>query len=437
MSEAAEDSLDVPLSVGSAAIGQISLASPRYRYPLLPVLSEGCPSGSSPAMQYPLEIEFALDRVDRRSIGRRDTPRARRNVALLPPMLPELDLGEGDTPLIRADDLVGPGKSIAAPLFVKDESQNPTGSHKDRLNRMTVSAAVLSGAPGIVVSSSGNHGVSAAAYAARAGLPCVLITMPEISPAYAAMAHAYGAAAVAVPAEMRWPLMRQIVAELGFHPVSNITPCHTGHPFGPEGYKPISYEIAAELDCAPAAVFVPTGYGELLFGIYKGFAELCALGVTKRIPRMFSVEPAARGPLAAAMKAGTDVGRVEARPTAASSIACTVSSYRGVVALRESKGEALTVSDAALRRAQAAMSRTGLYPELSAAAGLAGLSQVMEDDISFDGPVVVVQTGGGVKDPVALVKPIPAIEPTFSALRTTLAEQYQIEIDRYSNQDRP
>jgi threonine synthase len=411
----------------SAAIAQMSMAPARHRYPLFPVLTEGCPLASTTDIQFPLEIEFALNRVssdDFRGMASKQD----RYASLLTPVVAELYLGEGYTPLVSADRALGRSNSSRQQIYIKDESQNPTGSHKDRLNRLTVSAAVLSNSPGIVVSSSGNHGVSAAAYAARAGLPCILITMPGICPIYMRMANAYGAAAVAVPAEMRWPLMRQVVAELGFHPVSNVTTCHTGHPFGPEGYKPISYEIAATLGCAPTAVFVPTGYAELLFGIHKGFVELRALDLIDTVPQLFSVEPAARGPLALAMRTGADIGCVEALPTDAAAIACTVSSYRGVVALRDSGGRALTVTDDALRAAQSAMSRSGIYPELSAAAGLAALKQLLAEDHAFDGPVVVVQTGGGVKDPESSDVSIPVIDPTWPALRTVLSERYGIRV---------
>lgn len=82
-----------------------------------------------------------------------------------------------------------------------------------------------------------------------------------------------------VPVASVRPLMRRIVDELGFQSVSSVTDtAHTGHPFGPEGYKTLAYEIALGLGRAPAAVHLPTGYGELLFGVAKGFQELARLG---------------------------------------------------------------------------------------------------------------------------------------------------------------
>lgn len=135
------------------------------------------------------------------------------------------------------------------------------------------------GAPGIVAASSGNHGASAAAHAARAGLSSVVFTAVATPAPMRAFLAAYGGAVLAVPRSARWRLVNEVVERLGFHPVSNLHPAHTGHPFGPEGYKTIAYELHHQLGGrAPAAVLVPTGYGEPLFGVWKGFEELRALG---------------------------------------------------------------------------------------------------------------------------------------------------------------
>ncbi|MFE7675221.1 pyridoxal-phosphate dependent enzyme [Streptomyces albidoflavus] len=119
-----------------------------------------------------------------------------------------------------------------------------------------------------------------------------------------AFLHAYGAVVLPVPVEAHRPLTRRIAGHFGLHPVSNQTPqAHTGHAFGAEGYKTVAYEIHAELG-VPVAVFVPTGYGELLFGIHKGFPELRRLGVTGRVSRLIACEPGAGGPLTAALRQG-------------------------------------------------------------------------------------------------------------------------------------
>ena len=121
----------------------------------------------------------------------------------------------------------------------------------------------------------------------------------------------YGTAVVAVPVESRIPLLRKFVEHSRFMPVSSITRVHTGHPFGPEGYKTIAYELFLQLNATiSAAVFVPTGYAELLFGIWKGFEEIRTAGLASRVPKMIACEPAARGPLTEALSTGHTVAEV-------------------------------------------------------------------------------------------------------------------------------
>ncbi|MGW2014757.1 threonine synthase [Streptomyces sp. NPDC001927] len=393
----------------SLATAQRSLGDPDVRYPLWPPLTRGCPETSSDAMSYPVEVDYDYARVPADFLAGQGRPSSGldRWAPLLPPLVAP-GLGEGGTPLVEIGDGV----------YVKDESRNPTWSHKDRLNRCTVSAAVAIGAPGVVVASSGNHGASAAAYAARAGLRCVVLGSPEVPPAVASFLSAYGAVVLPVPTADRWPLTERIAEEFGFHPVSNVTPFHTGHAFGPEGYKTVAYEIVAELG-VPGAVFVPTGYGELLFGIWKGFAELHRLGLVSGVPRLFSCEPTAGGPLAAALRKGLPAAKVEVAATEAYGIDCPVNSYRGVLAINGSGGRALTVDDEAMRRAQAELAVQGLWVELSSAAGLAGL-RTLSDDESVEGPVVCVATSSGFKDTlVGQRRPTP-VDPSWEAVRARL-----------------
>ncbi|MFI6481623.1 pyridoxal-phosphate dependent enzyme [Nonomuraea sp. NPDC050663] len=367
----------------SLATGQRSLGDPAIRLPLWPPLTAGCPETSTAEVAYPVEVDYDYAGVPPELFEQPPLPDIARWAPLLPP-LHAPTLGEGGTPLVELDG-----------LFVKDESRNPTWSHKDRLNRVTVSAAIGAGAPGVVVASSGNHGASAAAYAARAGLPAIVLGSAESPPVVQDFLRAYGAHVLSVPAAGRWPLMRQIVERLGYHPVSNLTVTHTGHGFGPEGYKTISYELYGQLGQAPAAVFVPTGYAELIYGVWKGFAELRDLGVIAEVPRLYSCEPATSGPLAVAFRSGQDTAKVDYRSSDAYSIGASVSGYRGVVALRGSGGQALTLSDEEMAEAQRWMAARGMWAEMSGAAAVAGFRQLGQ---SFDGPVVCVSTSTGLKD---------------------------------------
>jgi threonine synthase len=380
--------------VRSLAIGQRSLGDGTTLYPLSPVLTAGCPATSGAEMQYPLEIAFDYSRLDLSLFDQPPLPDLSRWAPLLPPLPDGLSLGEGGTPLVET---ALPG--LPFPIFLKDESRNPTWSHKDRLNYCAIGAAKLSGVRGVVVASTGNHGAASAAYAARAGLRCIVVTSAAAQPAFLPMFAALGADIVCVDTDRRWPVLRRIADATGYMPTSNVTPFHTSNAFGPEGYKTIAYELFLQFGRdVPGTVVVPTGYGELLFGLAKGFRELRALGLTKRVPRLVSAEPAVRGPLARAIVGNAAAVSVEGPPSIAAGIACTVSGYRGVLALRESEGLALTASEASLHAAREKLGRLGFWQEASGTAGIAALCEASERGLDFETPVVAILTSTGLKD---------------------------------------
>ena len=416
----------MPNPVESLARSQRSLKDPTVGYELWPLLTEGCPKTSTASTQYPLEIFYDYDSLDPTLFEQAPLPGLGRWAPLLPPLAEGLEMGEGGTPLIESPGLAR-WTEFDGELFIKDEGRNPTWSHKDRLNLCAVSAAKITDAAGVVVASSGNHGASAAAYSARAGLPCVVLVTADAPVEMQRFVLAYGAAVVGVPAEERWPLMRELTA-LGFHPVSNLTPAHTGHPFGPEGYKTISYEIFSQLDRrVPSAIFAPTGYAELLFGVWKGFRELSELGLAKETPMMMACEPASQAPLAKALDTGEPVAQTEARATLARSIAVTVSGYRGVVAVQESNGGAVSLEDHQIQEAQAALSRQGIWQELSGAAGVAGLRKAVLQRADFDGPVVCLACSGGLKEPVQGTVPMILQDSNWQKLQRILKNDYGLD----------
>jgi threonine synthase len=394
----------------SAAIGQRSLGDPARLCPLFPPLLQGCPATSTPAMQYPLEIDYDYARVSPVVFDQPPLPGLERWAPLLPPLAPGVSLGEGGTALIEAP-AIADWAGLDAPLYLKDESRNPTWSHKDRLNCCVVSAAVAAGALGIAVASSGNHGAAAAAYSGRAGLPCVVVTSPAAQSAFRHFLAALGAHVVLAPTERRWPVLNRIVAETGFMPASNLTRFHTGHPFGPEGYKTIAYEIFLQLGrILPGTVVVPTGYGELLYGVAKGFRELVRFGLAERVPRLCSAEPEGRGPLHRALQGNAAVVEVDGPASRAAGITTTVGGYRGVVALRDSGGAALLFSEESVAAATERLARDGLWQEYSGAAGVAALREATGRGLRFEGPVVVILTSAGLKDIPASTDALPYVD---------------------------
>ncbi|MGB4136453.1 MAG: pyridoxal-phosphate dependent enzyme, partial [Microbacterium sp.] len=204
---------------------------------------------------------------------------------------PVVSLDEGGTPLLP---LLGTGAALGLPnLFVKDESRNPTWSYKDRLAAVAVTKAVQEGRDTVVVSSTGNHGAAVAAYAARAGIRCVVLTLASAPLAMTTLMQSYGAQVVAleVPTD-RWVLMRRLVEDRGWAPMSGfVGPPSGSNPFGCEGYKTIAYELHAQLGDVPDVVVAPVAYGDAIAGLERGFAELRTLGLTARTPRLIASEP--------------------------------------------------------------------------------------------------------------------------------------------------
>jgi threonine synthase len=379
-------------------------------------------------VQYPLEVRYDYRALDVGLFAQPVAGGLDRWQPLLPPLLPGLSLGEGGTPLVRCPQLCA--WAGLDNLMVKDESRNPTWSHKDRLNVCTVSAAVAAGALGVAISSSGNHGASAAAYASRAGLPTVVLCDEGTGLAAQQMMQAYGAAVVAMPREARWPLLEQLTSLPGWYLLGNTAATHTGHPFGPEGYKTIAYELFQQLGGrAPAAVAVPVSYAELLFGIWKGFEELRLLGAIEAVPMLVSAEPAACAPHAQAWEEGTPTASLPYGRTIARAIGSATSGYRGQHALRASGGIAWRVRDEDMLAAQEAMSADGLWAEVSSCASLAVLRDMGRSGFAFHGPVVAISTSSGLKDIDAGKPAVPRIHSRdWSEFATVLRERYELPV---------
>ena len=336
-----------------------------------------------------------------------------------------VSLGEGRTPLLHLER-AGAHLGVSR-LYLKDETRNPTWSYKDRLAAVAITKARSDGADTVVVATTGNHGAAAAAYAAAAGMRCVALTLASVPPTMKVLMQAYGAEVFALenPPD-RWSLMRMAVQEWGWVPLSGLVDPPIGsNPFGIDGYKSIAYELHEQSGGVPEVVIVPTAYGDGLAGIFRGFADMVALGRTETVPRMVAAEPL--GPFAASLRQPGDVpATTEARPSVAFSTAGSVATYQGVRVLRETGGQAVVVGDdEEIIGAQLALAADeGLYLEASsvtaivAASRLASAGLVKEDDV-----VVAIGTSSGLKDvgaTAARLADVPIIAPTLSALRSRL-----------------
>jgi threonine synthase len=148
----------------------------------------------------------------------------------------------------------------------------------------------------------------------------------------------------------------------------------------------------------PGTVVVPTGYGELLYGVAKGFRELLRFGLGEHMPRMCSAEPAVGGPLARALHRNQAAIELPPAPTRAAGIAVTVNGFRGGVAVRDSGGKALLFAEASLAEAARLLAREGLWQEYSGAAAPAALYEARQRGEIFDAPVVAILTSTGLKE---------------------------------------
>ncbi len=337
-------------------------------------------------------------------------------------------LGEGATALVP---LPTAGTAIGLPnLLAKNESQNPTWSFKDRLGTLAVSWARAHGRRGVAVSSSGNAGATVAAYAARAGLPCIVFTTVSLPGPMLRFMRSFGAMVVATStATDRWVLNRAVAREWGFMPVSNLmNPPIGSHPIAVEGCKTIAYELVEDLGGeAPEAVVIPAAYGDSTSGIYRGFCDLLEAGVIDRLPRIVAVE--AYPSLTRAMRENAPTPPVvEGQGSLALSVATPQGTFQSLRALRATGGTAVAVSNEETERARTELrEREGLLVEFSSAMPLAAARRLVADGtLSPDDRVVLLITSSGLKDPEEMndYGEVPDARPTLASLAEVLGKEY-------------
>lgn len=285
---------------------------------------------------------------------------------------PVITLGEGSTPLLRAERL---SERTGCDLWLKWEGSNPTGSFKDRGMTVAVSKAVEEGAEAVVCASTGNTAASAAAYAARAGLACVILQPAgAVALGKVAQARALGARIVAVRGSFERALVaaRQLAGR-GTHVLVNSV-----NPNRLDGQKTAAFELVEELGGAPEVLALPYGGGGNTCAYFRGFREAGA-----GMPKIVAAEAADRaGTLATAIRIPEPVHRKEAEEAVAAS-----------------GGAVVPLADTELEAAWLALARTeGVFCEPASAAGLAAVLR----DPPRGARVVCVVTGHGLKDPQAV-----------------------------------
>jgi threonine synthase len=322
---------------------------------------------------------------------------------------------EGNTPLIPAPRLAKmlDGKG-AFELFIKYEAMNPTGSFKDRGMTAAMTQAVADGAKTVICASTGNTAASAAAYAARAGLKCVvLVPDGKIAAGKLAGAISYGAQVIAINGNFDDGLrmVREATERAPIALVNSINPARV------QGQKTAAFEIVDWLGEAPDWLALPVGNAGNITSYWLGFREYFDDGLARKKPQLLGVQAAGSAPIV--------LGKVVEKPeTIATAIRIgNPARWREAVqALDESDGQITAVSDEEILHSYRAVARSeGIFCEPASAAGLAGLTKGLREGwLDLSGKrVVCVLTGHGLKDPDTAIKgaavPV-AIEPRIETL---------------------
>lgn len=333
-----------------------------------------------------------------------------RSLLNLPPTSPTVTLLEGNTPLIPLPRLAVELGAMA--LYAKYEGVNPSGSFKDRGMTTAISEAVGRGAEAVICASTGNTAASAAAYAARAGLSClVLIPQGKVAAGKLAGAIAYGAEVVQVEGSFDDALsMVRAVADR-----SSIALVNSINPYRLEGQKTAAFEICDALGRAPDWLAMPVGNAGNITAYWMGLQQYHQRRATG-LPRLLGVQALGAAPLVL----GHAVDHPETLATAIR-IGRPARGEQALQAIVGSEGRIVAVEDEAILEAQRWLAAEGIWVEPASAAGLAGLRQeVAESRLSLKGKTVVcVCTGHGLKDPDVITgrfAPPPVIPADLEAL---------------------
>jgi len=324
---------------------------------------------------------------------------------------------EGNTPLIpvpRLADFLGGGFE----LLIKFEGLNPTGSFKDRGMTAAVSEASGRGVKAVICASTGNTAASAAAYAARAGMECiVLIPEGKVAAGKLAGAVAYGARVIQIQGSFDEALTLVLKIAQNY-PIALV---NSLNPFRLEGQKTAAFEICDTLGRAPDWLCLPVGNAGNITAYWMGFRQYESTRNTG-LPKFLGVQAEGSAPLVR----GEPVNNPETIATAIR-IGNPARGEQALEAAQDSGGRIIAVNDEEILEMQRLLAGEGIWVEPASAAGLAGLkSQINSNELDFLGAVVVaVCTGHGLKDPDIITKRM--VSPTVLPPDMGALEQYIFE----------
>lgn len=324
----------------------------------------------------------------------------------------------GWTPLLH----LGTGEGVA--LYLKDDTRNPSGSLKDRASEVAVAVAAAHGIDTLVMASTGNAAASLSAIGAAAGCRVIVAVPANVPPAKLVQIRAYGARVHKIAGT--YAEACAVAARIA-HATGAMNRTTGLNPFTREGKKTCAFEIAEQMGWeAPDWVIVPTGDGNILSAMAKGFAELQALGVIARLPRLVAVQTAAATTIARAFDPALPAAATHGTIADSIDVAEPQDFHAAVEALRATEGVAVIVGDDEIRAGVLAMaSRHGVFLEPSSAAAHAAFVRLQRDGVFARGArVVLLGTGTGLKDPRPVLE---AFED--EALTTTCPEDWRQLLD--------
>ena len=328
----------------------------------------------------------------------------------------------GDTPLYRNDSVVQGNESFE--IYLKDDSQNPTFSFKDRASALVSAWAMENGISTLIAASTGNAGSSLAGICAAQHQKSIILVPAKAPLAKLTQIMMYGANIIPIDGtyDTAFDLSMEASRLFGFY---NRNTAY--NPLTIEGKKTVSFEIYSQLEYqVPDRVFVPTGDGVILSGVYKGFEELLLLGITDRIPVIVAVQ--AVGSPNLVNNIDHQNFSITKSATLADSISVDVPKnfYMSAGFMKKYKGESVTVTDEEILQASVQLSGSaGIFAEPAAAAAFAGLSNfALSGRIPHGSKNVVLLTGSGLKDLASVQSQIhlPApVDPDIKSLEKVIS----------------
>lgn len=323
---------------------------------------------------------------------------------LLPVTIEPVTIHEGGTPLYHLKRI---GKELGLPhLYAKHEGMNPSGSFKDRGMTVGVSMALQLKKKSVACASTGNTSASLAVYAAKAGIPAVvLLPAGKVAVGKVAQALMHGAKVISIRGnfDRALEMVHELCLSHGLYLLNSI------NPYRLEGQKTIGFEAVDQLGDVPDRFVLPVGNAGNISAVHKGLLELQELGLIDRLPMMTGIQAAGSMPVVRAIRDNLPEVIPEEHPETVATairIGAPVNAEKALAAIRKTGGLAESVTDAEILAMQRELARKeGIGVEPASAASVAGIKKLAESGaIDRSERIVCVVTGHLLKDPDTVIR---------------------------------